>query len=232
MLCWRNQLPGRQKSINDDNDQFCIADQIKCKKGAVYPWRWRTILLCWRSRECRAGKVYPWRSLRRNFVVQMISNERHSQVFINEMIMRCEKYQILIGHSPLLTIIIIIRSKRWNARKKRSILDFKKKYAVEKTEWNDRKPQFTSDNDEQRCSRSGRYEMPAKHSLFLIMTNNYKFQMITTARKAQSPWWWRTIMRCRGNQMPRRQSLPLLKKDNCAFDPEDMKCEKGIDYSW
>ena len=134
MLCWRNQLPGRQKSINDDNDQFCIADQIKRQKGTVYPWRWRAILLCWRSRECWAGKVYPWRSLRRNFVVQIISNGRHSQVFINEMIMRCEKYQILVGHSSFLTIIIIIRSKRWNARKKRSILNFKKQVC----RWEDR----------------------------------------------------------------------------------------------
>ena len=134
MRCWRNQLPGRQKSINDHNDQFRIADQIKCQKGTVYPWRWGPILPCRRSRECRAGKVYPWRLLRRNFVVQMIPNGRHNQVFIHEMIMRCEKYQILVGHSPFLTIIIVIRSKRWNARKKRSILDFKKQVC----RWEDR----------------------------------------------------------------------------------------------
>ena len=54
----------------------------------------------------------PLRSLRRNFVVQMVSNGRHSQVFIIEMIMRCGKYQIVVGHSPFLTIIIIMRSKR------------------------------------------------------------------------------------------------------------------------
>ena len=35
-------------------------------------------------------------------MVQMVSNGRHSQVFIIEMIMRCGKYQIVVGHSPFL----------------------------------------------------------------------------------------------------------------------------------
>ena len=82
----------KAQSILDVEEQFCCAEEV--------------------ANAGQAKSTLDDHLEEIQFVVQMISNERHSQVFINEMIMRCEKYQILVGHSPFLTIIIIIRFKR------------------------------------------------------------------------------------------------------------------------
>ena len=84
----------------------------------------------------------------------------------------------------------------------------KNNYAVPR-ESNDKKAKSTFDNEEQLCGRSGRYEMREEHRLFLVMRNNYKFQMITM----------------------KAQSILDDKKQLCGAD--GMKCQEGAVYpSW
>ena len=44
--------------------------------------------------------------------LKVLDDNNCQEGFMIEMIMRCRIYQILVGHSPFLTIVIIMRSKR------------------------------------------------------------------------------------------------------------------------